>query len=138
MRVAPSSPDASARMRRQRLRGTAAELAVRRCARAAGLGFRVENTGLPGSPDLANRRRRWAVFVHGCFWHAHAGCRRATVPTANRAFWLAKFDANTARDRRKSDELEALGYLVMVIWECELSDLDAVTARLATLAGRLP
>ena len=138
VKVAPSSAAASDRMKRQRLRGTGAELAVRRSARAAGLAFRVDNRDLPGSPDLANRRRRWAVFVHGCFWHAHEGCKRATMPKANQEFWATKFAANRERDDRKHRELTADGFNVLVVWECELADVPAVTARLGRLPRSLP
>lgn len=89
---------------------------------------------LPGSPDFANRRRRWAVWVHGCFWHRHRGCSRTTTPRRNRAFWLAKFEANIARDRRNRKSLRALGYSTFDIWECDLEKqtpaLDRVLARL--------
>ena len=70
---------------------------------------------------MANRSKKWAVFVHGCYWHHHAGCRRATVPTRNRAFWLAKFRDNRRRDRRVVSQLGAAGFTVAVIWECELA-----------------
>jgi DNA mismatch endonuclease, patch repair protein len=83
--------------------------------------FRVHNRGLPGSPDIANRSRKWVVFVHGCFWHRHAGCSRATTPRRNRDFWLAKFDANLARDERSVKALRLRGWKVVTIWECEVS-----------------
>ena len=97
------------------------ERLVRRLLSSAGLRFRTQNRDLPGSPDVANRSKQWAVFVHGCYWHHHVGCRRATVPTRNRAFWLAKFRDNRRRDRRVVSQLEAAGFTVAVIWECELA-----------------
>ncbi|MFZ5476652.1 MAG: very short patch repair endonuclease [Myxococcota bacterium] len=109
-------------MREQRRGGTAPELAVRATLRDAGVRYRLANRDLPGSPDLANRARRWAVFVHGCFWHHHEGCRRATVPAANRDFWLDKFAGNRARDARVADALRSAGYRVVVVWECETVD----------------
>jgi DNA mismatch endonuclease (patch repair protein) len=108
----------SARMALVRQRGTAPELVVRGLLTALGHRFRLRNRDLPGSPDIANRRQRWAVFVHGCFWHRH-GCKATTTPGNNRAFWEAKFERNVARDRRTQGELEALGYRVLVVWECE-------------------
>ena len=114
-----SSPAALARMKRQKRANTKPELIVRRVVRALGAGYRVANKDLPGSPDLANRSRRWAIFVHGCYWHHHEGCSRATIPRANRDFWVQKFAANRARDARKRDELIERGYRVLTIWECE-------------------
>ncbi|MFW5680059.1 MAG: very short patch repair endonuclease, partial [Pseudomonadota bacterium] len=115
----PSDAATAARMRRQRTQGTKAELIVRAWLRAHGLAYRIAPRTLPGRPDLANRRQGWALFVHGCFWHAHQGCPRATLPKRNRAFWQAKLAANKARDARKVEALEAMGLEVHVVWECE-------------------
>ena len=109
----------SERLGRIRQKGTAAELAVRAVVASLGVRYRVTNGDLPGRPDIANRKRRWAIFVHGCFWHRHPGCYRTTTPKRNRAFWLAKFKANRQRDVRVIRELRAQGYAVLVIWECE-------------------
>lgn len=123
----------SKRMAGIRQSGTAAELAVRAVARDLGLRYRLGNRDLPGSPDLANRVRRWAVFVHGCFWHRHAQCRRATTPTRNREFWLEKFCANVARDARVAGELRRRGFRVVTIWECEVGDEQVVRRKLRRL-----
>jgi DNA mismatch endonuclease, patch repair protein len=72
----------------------------------------------------------WVVFVHGCFWHAHAACARATVPKRNREFWVSKFRANRRRDRRVLRETRALGLRAIVVWECETRDMLALSARL--------
>jgi len=109
--------------------GTDAERRVRKAASQAGLRYRLDNRDLPGSPDLANRRRKWAIFVHGCFWHRHEGCKRATTPKSNRAFWLAKFKRNQERDRRVEMELRAQGYEVIVVWECGAIELDTLVRR---------
>lgn len=90
--------------------------------RDLGASYRVQNRDLPGSPDIANRRQHWAIFVHGCFWHAHVKCRYATIPKRNRKFWELKFAANRARDRRVVNELRARGFDVAVVWSCELKD----------------
>ena len=111
-----------ARMSRQPQRGTAPERAVRAVLRDLGYGYRVNVTGLPGSPDLANRSRGWVIFVHGCFWHQHAGCPRATIPKRNREWWQAKLDRNRIRDQEKVLRLEQLGYDVLVVWECMTKD----------------
>jgi DNA mismatch endonuclease (patch repair protein) len=124
----------SARLGRIRQQRTRPEILVRRALHRMGLRFRVHNRDLPGSPDLANRRRRFAIFVHGCFWHHHEGCRRATVPKRNRAFWLAKFAANRTRDRRAEQALEAAGFRVLTIWECEAENDARLHARLSELA----
>lgn len=106
---------------------------MRRLASSLGLRYRTKNRDLPGAPDLANRSKRWAIFVHGCYWHAHEHCPRATVPKRNRDFWRAKFSANRARDAKSAGDLETLGFRVMTVWECELVDLEAVKRRLAKL-----
>ena len=116
----------SARLGRIRQHGTSAELTVRKLLHSLGHRFRVHNRDLPGSPDIANRSRKWAVFVHGCFWHQHPGCRRATTPTRNRSFWLKKFEANRVRDARVQAMLRDDGYRVTVVWECEAEDLKRV------------
>lgn len=123
----------SARLSRQRQRGTSPELAVRRQLSALGLRYRLNNRDLPGSPDIANRNQRWAVFVHGCYWHSHSGCSRATIPKRNRAFWQAKFRANRARDARVQRALRRRGYRVAVVWECELERPERVARRLQRL-----
>ena len=114
------------------------ERVVRKFLYSQGLRFRVRNRDLPGSPDVANRAREWAVFVHGCYWHHHVGCYRATVPKRNRAFWLAKFLDNRRRDRRVVSQLEAAGFTVAVVWECEASRPAVLRRSLAKVlrAGR--
>jgi len=112
----------SARMGRVRQKGTSAELAVRSAVSRLGFRYRLANRDLPGSPDIANRRAKWAIFVHGCFWHRHPGCGRSTTPKNNAAFWKAKFLANVARDERSIQALHSSGFRVLVIWECEAED----------------
>ena len=105
---------------------TAPEMAVRRYLHACGLRFRLHDRSLPGRPDIVFPGARIALFVHGCFWHRHPGCRFATTPSSNASFWAAKFAANVARDTAKSDRLRELGWTPLVIWECETRDLDAI------------
>jgi DNA mismatch endonuclease (patch repair protein) len=119
----------SIRMRRVRRAGTGPEQHVLKALRASRLKYSTANHKLPGSPDFANQRRQWAIFVHGCFWHAHVGCRRARLPMRNRRLWQAKFLANTSRDRRVQLDLRRAGYRVFVIWECQLRK-EAVLRRL--------
>jgi DNA mismatch endonuclease (patch repair protein) len=125
----------SRQMTSVRRSGTGAELAARAAARSAGLRFTVDNSDLPGSPDLANRARRIAVFVHGCYWHRHSGCPRTTTPTTNRAFWLDKFATNQARDRRVARTLRTLGYRVIVIWECRTRNREQLARRFLRIAA---
>ncbi|HEV2364731.1 MAG TPA: very short patch repair endonuclease [Caulobacteraceae bacterium] len=120
-----SSAHKSASMARQRRRGTAAEQAVGRALRALGAAYRKNVRGLPGAPDFANRARKWAVFVNGCFWHAHTGCPRATTPKANRAFWLEKFARNRARDAQAVRALRRAGFRVAIVWECQAQSARA-------------
>ena len=101
-------------------RDTAPEWTVRRYLHAAGLRFRVHVRGLPGTPDLVFSSRKVIIFVHGCFWHRHSGCRFATTPSTRPQFWEAKFHANVARDRRHQESLRQLGWAVITVWECEL------------------
>jgi DNA mismatch endonuclease, patch repair protein len=107
-------------MRRVRQKGTAAEGRVAQILSGFGLRYRRNVRSLPGSPDFANKSRKWAVFVNGCFWHHHSGCPRATVPKRNRNFWAEKFRANKSRDADKIDRLHRQGFRVMTVWECEL------------------
>ena len=84
-----------------------------------GIRTRRNVKSLPGSPDFANKSRRFVIFVNGCFWHGHVGCRFATTPKSNRAFWLEKLEANRTRDATKVRELRKLGFKVITLWECQ-------------------
>jgi DNA mismatch endonuclease (patch repair protein) len=122
-----------------RQKGTKPELIVRATMTVLGHRYRVENRDLAGSPDLANRARRWAIFVHGCFWHRHPGCRLASTPKRNADFWLAKFERNVERDRAVVSSLEEIGFTVVVVWECETRTPEQLATRLhVELSDRLP
>lgn len=112
---------------------TKPERMVRSFLHREGLRFRLHTRGIPGRPDLVFSSRRAVVFVHGCFWNRHAGCRYSTRPKTNAAFWSAKFRANTGRDKRVERELRTGGWRVFVVWECQVSN----TAVLRRLASRL-
>lgn len=114
-------------MARVKGRDTRPEVMVRQAAHALGLRFRLHRKNLPGRPDLTLPRHRTVVMVHGCFWHRHAGCRRATTPATRTDYWLPKFERNVARDLRNAEELERLGWRVVVIWECETKDRERLT-----------
>lgn len=119
-------------MRRVRRRDTRPELIVRQTLRALGsTGYRLDRADLPGRPDIAFIGARRAIFVHGCFWHGH-GCKRgARAPKTNAAYWRAKIARNRARDAAAQAALAALGWRVLVIWECALRDRAALTRSLA-------
>lgn len=112
---------------------TGPEIRVRRALHALGARFRLHRRSLPGTPDIVLPGRRLAIFVHGCFWHRHAGCRLATVPATRTEYWTAKFVANVDRDRRKTAQLEAAGWRVGTVWDCETRDPDALRSTLRAL-----
>ena len=132
----------SAVMRRVKGRDTTPELKVRRLLTSLGARYRLHRKDLPGKPDIVMAGRRLAIFVHGCFWHGHDCARGARVPKANRDYWLGKVGRNRARDVASRAALEAAGWRVETVWECEMKDEAALRARLAGLlavtAPRLP
>jgi len=101
-------------------RDTLPERTLRSALFSRGLRYRLHRRDLPGRPDMVFPRYRAVVFVHGCFWHQHPGCRFSTRPGTNVRFWSEKLAANTARDATHIDQLLALGWRVGVVWECEL------------------
>ncbi|MDR9391925.1 MAG: very short patch repair endonuclease [Trueperaceae bacterium] len=117
---------ASGRMARVRRQGTAPEWKLRRALWRRGLRYRLHARDLPGTPDVVFRTARVAVFLHGCFWHRHAGCRRTSTPKTNVAFWTAKFAANVQRDARNLADLCATGWTPYVVWECETATPHAL------------
>lgn len=127
----------SALMGRVRQRGTKPELIVGDWLRVLGRSYRKTARKLPGSPDFANRKRQWAIFVNGCYWHHHRNCRKATIPTRNREFWVDKFKTNRRRDARALRELRRSGFRVLSIWECETRQPERLRARLEVFFGRI-
>jgi DNA mismatch endonuclease (patch repair protein) len=113
-------------------RDTKPELAVRRYLHAQGFRYRLHQRDLPGRPDIVLPHHRTIVFVHGCFWHRHEGCRFAYRPKSRQDFWEPKLDGNAARDTRDQQRLRDLGWRVEVVWECEVTP-----EVLADLAGRI-
>ena len=136
-----SPAERSERMSRIRDKDTQPELALRKVLHRLGLRYRLHGAGLPGKPDLVFPRYKTVVFVHGCFWHRHAGCKIASTPKSNMSFWLEKFEKNIARDARVAAQLEAKGWKVLVVWECELASKEksqATGKRLQTLIRDAP
>jgi DNA mismatch endonuclease, patch repair protein len=125
-------------MARVRNRGTEPEVRVRVLLRSMGYRPTSNERGLAGSPDLVLRRRSVAIFVHGCFWHRHKGCPRASIPSTSQEFWLEKFDKNVTRDRRAAAALRRQGWSVVIVWECQTGPrrIKALSGRLARLLVR--
>jgi DNA mismatch endonuclease (patch repair protein) len=111
-------------MRRVKSADTKPEMRVRRWLHAQGFRFRLHRKDLPGKPDIVLRKYRTVVFVHGCFWHGHPGCKAADLPASNREYWQGKIGRNLERDARNQRLLEELEWRVIVVWECRLGDLE--------------
>jgi DNA mismatch endonuclease, patch repair protein len=123
----------SAVMRRVKGKDTTPELKVRRLLTRLGARYRLHRKDLPGAPDIVLPGRKLVLFVHGCFWHGHDCARGARTPKQNQAYWLAKIDRNRARDIASRSTLEAAGWRVETLWECELKDEAALDVRLRDL-----
>lgn len=122
----------SENMRRIRSKGMAPELAVRSMVHRLGYRFRLHRRDLPGTPDLVFPKAKAVIFVHGCFWHQHSRCRDGRVPSSNKGYWLPKLETNVARDRRNRQRLRRRGWTVLIIWECEIKELERVRARIVS------
>jgi len=120
----------SRNMARIRSANTAPEKLIRSLLFSAGYRFRLYAKDLPGRPDIIFRSRKKAIFVNGCFWHQHQGCRKATLPATNQAYWLPKLERNKCRDAEVILKLQKMGWGVLTIWECELKDSQILMRRL--------
>ena len=130
------SPEVRSRMMAQvRSKGTKPEMAVRRMLHGMGYRYRLHLSNLPGKPDLVFPSKRKVVFVNGCFWHLHTGCRGSHIPSTNREYWLGKLQRNQARDNENSKTLESDGWSVTVVWECQLDDTEGLASRLRSFLG---
>lgn len=121
-------------------KNTRPEMLVRRCLARAGLRYRLHRRDLPGSPDIVLPGAKAAIFVHGCFWHVHQGCRYAATPATRPEFWKAKLEGNMERDEGAVARLAMLGWRVLVIWECatrSTEDLDLCAHVLRWIKGDL-
>lgn len=113
------------------------EMLVRRYLHALGFRYGIHNKKLSGSPDLVLRKYRTVIFVNGCFWHGHEGCKLYRLPKSNVEFWQAKVDRNRERDARTTAELAAKGWRVITVWECELKTAARREETLARLAATI-
>ena len=105
-------------------KNTKPEKIVRSRLHKMGFRFRIHDSKLPGKPDILLRKYKTAVFVHGCFWHQHPGCKRASKPKSNKAYWIKKLEKNKIRFIKINKDLKKLGWNVVIIWECETKNYD--------------
>jgi len=125
----------SAIMRAVRSKNTGPELVLRRLLSEMGYRYRLHNSFLPGKPDVSFGRRKKVIFLHGCFWHQHAGCEKSGVPKSNLSYWKPKLRRNVERDRQVRRALRKLGWRLMVIWQCSLRNESAIRYRLRQFLG---
>jgi len=109
---------------------TKPEKTVRSILHGLGYRFRLHQKNLPGKPDIVLARYNSVIFVHGCFWHRHKDCKNASIPKTKKTFWEEKFKANIERDIKVKNELKSNGWRVLVVWECELTDIESVEKEL--------
>lgn len=118
-------------MARIRSTGTAPERVIRELLSRARIRYRMNVRDLPGKPDFANKRRKFAIFAHGCFWHSHENCPLASYPKSNRSYWAPKLERTKARDRAHVQALTDRGYRVLVVWECASRKPDCAAEQIA-------
>jgi DNA mismatch endonuclease, patch repair protein len=129
-------------MQAVRQKQTGIELEVARIVRSLGHRAKANASTLPGRPDLSNQSAKWAIFVHGCFWHGHADCpktkggKSARIPASNRRFWAAKIAGNRSRDAIKATALRTSGFRLLTVWECEVRDKPRLTRKLVRFFAR--
>jgi DNA mismatch endonuclease (patch repair protein) len=117
-------------MRKIKDKNTSPEIAVRRLIRSLGFGYRLYDKYLPGKPDLVFKGRKKVIFIHGCFWHQHSGCNVSHIPKSNHTYWIPKLQKTKERDKKHRQELESLGWAVLLIWECELREMETLKERI--------
>lgn len=130
-----SPSERSERMSRIKGRDTKPEMLVRRMLHAMGYRYRLHAKDLPGRPDVVFRSRKKAVFIHGCFWHRHPGCKMTRMPKSRLNFWRSKLEGNRKRDIRNQKALSLMGWKVLVVWECETRDTAELARRLRVFMG---
>ena len=110
-------------MSRIRSKNTSPELTVRKMLYNAGIRYRLHAKDLPGKPDLSNKSKGFAIFVNGCFWHQHEGCKRANIPKSNKEYWVSKLERNVNRQKDNIQSLHDMGMKAHIIWECEVKNM---------------
>ena len=113
-------------------KNTKPERVLRSLLHRAGYRFRLHSKQLPGKPDIVFNPRKKVIFMHGCFWHRHEACRYASVPKTNVDFWNAKFEQNVMRDAHVQREIKKMGWNSLIVWECEIRNVDNLLAKLRT------
>lgn len=132
-----SESERAKQMARIKGRDTGPEMIVRRLVHGMGYRYRLHDRRLPGTPDLVFQKRRKVVFVHGCFWHQHMGCKSARIPKSRLDYWPAKLRANAERDQRNLEALRSAGWDSLILWECQLRDDALLCARIRDFLGAL-
>jgi DNA mismatch endonuclease, patch repair protein len=117
-------------------KNTKPEMAVRSLLHNLGFRFRLHRKNLPGKPDITLPKYKKVIFVHGCFWHGHADCSRSKRPSTNEEFWCEKLDKNIERDKTTVNALKELGWDVLTVWTCEVSDTNKLKTNLLSFLGR--
>lgn len=103
-------------------KNTKLEILVRKFLFSKGFRYRINDKNLPGTPDIVLPKYNTVIFVHGCFWHGHPGCRKGRLPTSNIEYWGKKIPENVERDKKKIEKLEKIGWRVIVVWQCEIDN----------------
>lgn len=127
----------SENMRRIRSKDTRAEMLVRQLVHSLGYRYILHLPKLPGKPDLVFSKRKKVIFIHGCFWHQHKdpNCKITRIPKSNNDYWLPKLENNVYRDQINRESLKQLGWEVLVVWECTVTNKDALTAKIKNFLG---
>jgi DNA mismatch endonuclease (patch repair protein) len=112
-------------------KNTKPEIMVRRLLWRMGFRYRLYDKYLAGKPDIVFTKKKKVIFVHGCFWHGHCGCKRAKLPESNAEYWRTKIQSNIERDAANTAKLQAAGWQVLILWECELKDMDELRSKLS-------
>jgi len=120
-------------MSRIRSKNTKPEIIVRSLLHRMGYRFRLHQKKLPGTPDIVLRKYKTVIFVNGCYWHRHKGCKRCTTPSENQDYWLPKFERRIQKDRENIRELKKLGWKIIVVWECEIKNEKKILKKIEKL-----
>ena len=122
-------------MSRIKSKNTKPEIVVRSLLHQMGYRFRLHRKDLPGKPDIVLAKYKTVIFVHGCFWHRHKGCKRCTTPSTNQKYWLPKLEHNIVKDKLNQRLLKKKGWKPIIVWECEIKDLDRLSRKMSKVLG---